>query len=357
MRDASAPVKPGRDAAKLPYVSGSVSRAVSGASRVSRSREEGEDGVGMTRAADLWRADRASKTLLRRTAESKQRRARTRKRVWGRPANFSRELGTVLAPGCLGFRGHFLRRPGQLARPFRLEAFAHPHLRARFPATPPVDDVLIASQIAVARAGSGTPARRSWNPRQHVFARVSSRRDRRGFRGAPASARVRVGASAESDTGGASRKVPTVTEMYVELREMEAQAEANELSCVEAASNNVVASECTVAFVNVAESIDDVKLAARASGVGAPNDAAVAARGGAEGQEDRMAAIAEAEVVEIACVTSGGGVECTAAFNEAYDRAYETTMAKTERYHSLLKRWIRSSGGGSEREGKTRTRV
>ena len=31
--------------------------------------------------------------------------------------------------------------------------------------------------------------------------------------------------------------------MYVELREMEAQAEANELSCVEAASNNVVASE------------------------------------------------------------------------------------------------------------------
>ena len=36
--------------------------------------------------------------------------------------------------------------------------------------------------------------------------------------------------------------------------------------------------------------------------------------------------------------------ECTAAFNEAYDRAYETTMAKTEQYHSL-KRWIRSSGG------------
>ena len=58
-----------------------------------------------------------------------------------------------------------------------------------------------------------------------------------------------------------------------------------------------------------------------------------------------MAAIAEAEADEIACVTSGGGVECTAAFNEAYDRAYETTMAKTERYHSLLKRWIRSSGG------------
>ena len=74
---------------------------------------------------------------------------------------------------------------------------------------------LIASQIAVARAGSGTPARRSWNPRQHVFARVSPRRDRRGFRGAPASARVRVGASAESATGGVSREVPTVTEMYV----------------------------------------------------------------------------------------------------------------------------------------------
>lgn len=136
-----------------------------------------------------------------------------------------------------------------------------------------------------------------------------------------------------------------MTEMYVELREMEAQAEANELSCVEAASNNVVASECTVAFVNVAESIDDVKLAARASGVGAPNDAAVARAAVRKAREDRMAAIAEAEADEIACVTSGGGVECTAAFNEAYDRAYETTMAKTERYHSLLKRWIRSSGG------------
>ena len=48
----------------MPCVSGSVSRAVSGASLVSRSREEGEDGVGMTRAADLWRADGASKTLL-----------------------------------------------------------------------------------------------------------------------------------------------------------------------------------------------------------------------------------------------------------------------------------------------------
>lgn len=218
----------------------------------------------------------------------------------------------------------------------RARAFQPPH---------PSTMSLIASQIAVACAESGTPARRSWNPRQHVFARVSSRRDRRGFRGAPASTRVRVGASAESATGGASRKVPTVTEMYVELREMEAQAEANELSCVEAASNNVVASECTVAFVNVAESIDDVKLAARASGVGAPNDAAVARAAVRKAREDRMAAIAEAEADEIACVTSGGGVECTVAFNEAYDRAYETTMAKTERYHSLLKRWIRSSGG------------
>ena len=67
--------------------------------------------------------------------------------------------------------------------------------------------------------------------------------------------------------------------------------------------------------MNVAESIDDVKLAARASGVGAPNDAAGGARGGAEGQEDRMAAIAEAEADEIACVTSARRVECTAAFN------------------------------------------
>lgn len=128
--------------------------------------------------------------------------------------------------------------------------------------------------------------------------------------------------------------------MYVELREMEALAEANELSCVEAAANNVVASECTVEFIDVAESIDDVKLAARASGVGAPNDAAVARAAVRKAKRDRMAAIAKAEADEIACVTGGGGVECTAAFNDAYDEAYETTMAKTERYHSMLKRWI-----------------
>jgi hypothetical protein len=56
MEDASLLVAPGRDAAKLPYVSGLLSRAVSGASRDSRSREEGEEGVGMApRAGSLGR--------------------------------------------------------------------------------------------------------------------------------------------------------------------------------------------------------------------------------------------------------------------------------------------------------------
>ena len=53
-----------------------------------------------------------------------------------------------------------------------------------------------------------------------------------------------------------------------------------------------------------------------------------------------LTVLQKAEADEIACVTGGGGVECTAAFNDAYDEAYETTMAKTERYHSLLKGWI-----------------
>ena len=204
---------------------------------------------------------------------------------------------------------------------------------------------LVASPFAVARARSGAPARSS-NPRQHIFARASSRRDRRASEDR-ARSRVRVGASAtnaggtsSSDTRGSPREVPSVTEMYVELREMEALAEANELTCVEAAANNVVASECTVEFIDVAESIDDVKLAARASGVGAADDAAVARAAVRKAKKDRVAAIAKAEADEVACVAGGGGAECTAAFNDAYDEAYETTMAKTERYHGLLKRWI-----------------
>ena len=61
MELASLLVAPGTDTrAKLPYVSGLLSRAVSDASRVSRARDEGEEGVDMTPRGDLWRADRAS---------------------------------------------------------------------------------------------------------------------------------------------------------------------------------------------------------------------------------------------------------------------------------------------------------
>lgn len=199
---------------------------------------------------------------------------------------------------------------------------------------------LVASPFAVARRGYGAPSRSS-NPRQHVFARASSRRDRRASE--DPSSRVRAstantsGASSSDTTSG---KVPGVTEMYVELRELEALAEANELLCVAAAANNVVASECTVAFIDVAESVDEARLAARASGVGAPDDAAVARAAVRKAKKDRLAAIAKAEANELTCVMLGGGAECTVAFNDAYDEAYETAMAKTKRYHSLLRRWI-----------------
>ena len=201
---------------------------------------------------------------------------------------------------------------------------------------------LVASPFAVARRGYGAPSRSS-NPRQHVFARASSRRDRRASE--DPSSRVRVRASTANTSGASSSdttsgKVPSVTEMYVELRELEALAEANELLCVAAAANNVVASECTVAFIAVAESIDEVRLAARASGVGAPDDAAVARAAVRKAKKDRLAAIAKAEADELTCVMLGGGAECTVAFNDAYDEAYETAMAKTKRYHSLLRRWI-----------------
>ena len=94
--------------------------------------------------------------------------------------------------------------------------------------------------------------------------------------------------------------------MYAELREMEAAAEAKELDCVQGANNNATKTECTVEFIDVAESIDDVKLAARASGVGQANDAAVARAAVHRAKLARQDEIKQAEADEIACVEAGG---------------------------------------------------
>jgi|TARA_B110000261_G_scaffold66709_1_gene78204 hypothetical protein len=129
--------------------------------------------------------------------------------------------------------------------------------------------------------------------------------------------------------------------MYAELREMEADAEAKELSCVEAARNNTSASECTVEFLDISDSIDDVKLAARASGVGEPpSDAHVARAAVAIAKRNRQAQIKQAEEDEIACVENGGGGECTATFNDSWDRATEGAKEKTSRHRGLLRRWV-----------------
>jgi|TARA_B110000977_G_scaffold90099_1_gene119714 hypothetical protein len=128
--------------------------------------------------------------------------------------------------------------------------------------------------------------------------------------------------------------------MYAELREMEAAAEAKELDCVQGANNNATKTECTVEFIDVAESIDDVKLAARASGVGQANDAAVARAAVHRAKLARQDEIKQAEADEIACVEAGGGGECTAQFNDTYDKAVESALQKTERHRSLLRRWV-----------------
>ncbi len=153
-------------------------------------------------------------------------------------------------------------------------------------------------------------------------------------------------ASASSSSSSSASR-PTATELYLSLREMEAAAEAAELECVANANNNADKTQCTVAFLDAAEDIQAARLAVRASGVGAPPPAKeLAAAEVKSARRKAREALEKAAEDEIQCALDGGGAECTAAFNDAWERAEERQKEAVTRHRGILRRWVRNARSG-----------
>lgn len=152
-------------------------------------------------------------------------------------------------------------------------------------------------------------------------------------------ARVRraVAARASDDAAGSR---PTPTEMYVALREMEVAAEEAEIACAQAATSSAEQSACTVAFLDAAEEIEQARLSVAAAGAGVAEERDVARAAVKKARQDRVSALESAAAEELACVQSGGGAECTVAFNDAWDRAEEHQRDAVRRHRTILKRWV-----------------
>jgi len=155
-------------------------------------------------------------------------------------------------------------------------------------------------------------------------------------------------ASSDTDTDAVSAAVarsPSVTDMYVALTEMEREAEEAEVSCVESSGNSFDAQECTANFLEAADGIEQVRLAALASGTGSPEDRVVARAAVKRARQRRVSSVLEAEQDELDCVQDGGGVECTVAFNNAWEAAEDHERDAVLRHRSLLRRWIDTNKG------------
>ena len=155
-----------------------------------------------------------------------------------------------------------------------------------------------------------------------------------------------AGASDASSSSSSSSSRPTATELYVSLREMEAAAEAAELECVANANNNADKTQCTVAFLDAAEDIQAARLSVRASGVGAPGAQELAAAEVKSARRKAREALEKAAEDEIQCALDGGGAECTAAFNDAWERAEERQKEAVTRHRGILRRWVRNARSG-----------
>jgi hypothetical protein len=127
---------------------------------------------------------------------------------------------------------------------------------------------------------------------------------------------------------------------------MEAAAEAAELECVANANNNADKTQCTVAFLDAAEDIQAARLAVRASGVGAPGAQELAAAEVKSARQKAREALEKAAEDEIQCALDGGGAECTAAFNDAWERAEERQKEAVTRHRGILRRWVRNARSG-----------
>ena len=148
----------------------------------------------------------------------------------------------------------------------------------------------------------------------------------------------RAVATRASDDAASSR--PTPTEMYVALREMEVAAEEAELACAQAATSSADQSACTVAFLDAAEEIQQARLSVAAAGAGVAEERDVARAAVKKARQDRISALESAAAEELACVQSGGGAECTVAFNDAWDRAEEHQRDAVRRHRTILKSWV-----------------
>lgn len=128
--------------------------------------------------------------------------------------------------------------------------------------------------------------------------------------------------------------------MYVALREMEIAAEEAELACAQAATSSADQSACTVAFLDAAEEIQQARLSVAAAGAGVAEERDVARAAVKKARQDRVSALESAAAEELACVQSGGGAECTVAFNDAWDRAEEHQRDAVRRHRTILKSWV-----------------
>jgi hypothetical protein len=101
-----------------------------------------------------------------------------------------------------------------------------------------------------------------------------------------------------------------------------------------------------VAFLDAAEDIQAARLAVRASGVGAPGAQELAAAEVKSARQKAREALEKAAEDEIQCALDGGGAECTAAFNDAWERAEERQKEAVTRHRGILRRWVRNARSG-----------
>ena len=90
-----------------------------------------------------------------------------------------------------------------------------------------------------------------------------------------------------------TRARPSVTDMYVALREMERAAEEEEIECVANAGSSAAASECTANFIEASDELELAKLAALASGTGTQEERVVSKEAAKRARKHRKEAVLE----------------------------------------------------------------
>jgi len=132
----------------------------------------------------------------------------------------------------------------------------------------------------------------------------------------------------------------TVTDMYLYLQELEREAERAEVECATHANSTSAQNECTTKFLDASDEIELARLAARAVGVAEEPEGKVARAGVKKARTNKAAALQAAAEEEMNCIESGGGAECTVAFNDAWDQAEELEKDAVLRCRRILRGWV-----------------